>query len=269
MLLLAAEVERCNAIRPGNIWGSEPEDELAAFGLAAMGFHKAIGIDPPRELDIDSGFVQIVAGTADTEDVARKLAPVADLALETWGDQRFANRVHGALNEALTNVIMHAYDPAFPKAAPASDGRWWIAGYADEGQATFLALDHGVGIPVSAPLKNRGVQSYLSEFSSYTDEQVIFSVVADEGRSRTGLQNHGKGIPAMIALVKDLAESGMVWIVSGQGAYLLIKEAAKPPLPARIYGIPVKYAYPLAGTLIVWKVGRPIVGEQSEKPHDA
>jgi hypothetical protein len=257
-LLLAAEVQRCNELKPGHIYGNEPVNEQARRSLDLMGFFEAIGVELPRPQP--AGFAQIASGIGPCADNSPKLARIADLAQETWGDQAFADRVHGALNEALTNVIMHAYDPALVSAAgPCVEGKWWVAGFALEGEAWFLALDHGVGIPISAPAKNRGVKNYLAKLPKVRDADVIHSVVAEEGRSRTGLPNHGKGIPSMIALIEDRAETGAVLILSGGGGFMLEKRAATGRLPARNLELRIVLEEALSGTLILWKVGKPIV----------
>jgi hypothetical protein len=262
-LLLAAEVERCNALKPGFIYGNEPLSEEARAALDILGFYEAIGIEPPH--DPPDGVAQIASGIGSGADNAQKLARIAELARETWGDQAFADRVHGALNEAITNVIMHAYDPGLiTHADPCVPGKWWVAGFAVAGEAWFLALDQGVGIPTSAPAKNRGVFNYLAQLPKVADSDVIHSVVANEGRSRTGLPNHGKGIPSMMALIEDRAETGAVLILSGSGGFLLEKRPRNGPLPARTFELKISLSEPLSGTLIVWKVGTPILTPSPE-----
>lgn len=261
-LLLAAEVDRCNALRRRSVWGTEPHGADARAVLSAFGFYEAIGSIHLTNLDQWSGVVRIQPGTGSPADIPRKLALISDLAAETWDDPIFCDRVHSALNEAMTNVIMHAYDEELLKVvgAPCIPGRWWVAGFSppDADHAWFMALDHGVGIPVSAPAKNQGVRAYLATTKKNSDEEVLYSVVADEGRSRTGLPQHGKGVPAMIGLIREQAEEGTVWILSGGGGFLLRKHAGTATLPGRIYEMPFTLPAPLSGTLVLWRVGRPI-----------
>lgn len=261
-LLLAAEVERCNYLKPRSVWGYEPIAEEPQIVLAALGFHDAVGSPHPASFDEWEGIAKIQSGSSNPADLARKLGQVAALAQAAWADDAFCNRVHGALNEAMTNVIMHAYDPSLNLnvADLGEEGRWWVAGFAepDTDHVWFMALDHGVGIPVSAPARNQDVRNYLAELQMPSDERIIYSVVASEGRSRTGLPQHGKGVPAMIALIKDLAVEGSIWIMSGGGGFLLDKHAADKTSPSRIYEMPFTLPARMSGTLILWKVGQPI-----------
>lgn len=261
-LLLAAEIGRCNSFRPRSVWGIAPAAEDPQIVLAALGFHDAVGSPHPASLDEWEGVARIQTGTSNPADTARKLGQVAALARENWDDAAFCDRVHGALNEAMTNVIMHAYDLELEPnlKSKAVMGSWWIAGLADPGtdHVWFMALDHGIGIPVSAPARHAGIKAYLAQLPKSSDEQVLYSIITQEGRSRTGLPQHGKGIPAMVSLIKDRAEEGTIWIFSGLGGYLLDKRRATSTSPGRIYELPFTLPVPLAGTLILWKVGRPI-----------
>lgn len=261
-LLLAAEIERCGSARPGSVVGYEPESVDVQNVLAAMGFHDAVQAAHPASFEEWEGVSRIQSGFMNQADLALKCGQVAALARDVWSDPNFCDRVHAALNEAMTNVIMHAYGESVSTDEHTSKlGRWWIAAFSDPDRkhVWFMALDHGVTIPVSAPARNFGVRSYLAELRRPSDKQILWAVVADEGRSRTGLAQHGKGIPSMISLIKDRAEEGAVWIMSGEGAFYLEKRRATGPFPSRIYGVASELPIALPGTLILWKVGTPII----------
>ncbi|ADL00567.1 hypothetical protein Bresu_1255 [Brevundimonas subvibrioides ATCC 15264] len=259
VLLLAAEIERCNFVKPDHVSGYSPTNPVALRTLSMFGFHQAIGVEVEESILPQRGVVQIQTGTGETENLSSKLGEVAGLTLELWHDQAFTDRIHGALNEAMTNVLMHAYDPNLTQNAgeACESGRWWVAGFsqAGSGEAWFLALDLGVGIPVSAPAKNKGLQAYLATPVQRNDAMIIWHVISQEGRSRTGLPQHGKGMPTMVSLIRDRAKSGTLWIVSGNGIYLLDKDATRPG-ERMINEMIIPLRSKAAGTLILWKVGR-------------
>lgn len=258
VLLLAAEITRCNHARPDAVTGYSPTDPIALATLSTFGFFEACGLEVEQPMGPRPGFYQIQTGVGQTADLSAKLGEVAALTLELWADQAFTDRIHGALNEAMTNVIMHAYDPELLEHADACEsGRWWVAGMADKDldYAWFMALDLGVGMPVSAPAKNKFLRTYLNAPEQLTDEVIIWLLVAQEGRSRTGLPQHGKGLPTMVSVIKDRVDQGTLWIVSGLGVYILDKN------PARQHRHTMEIRHKLkaksSGTLILWKVGRP------------
>ena len=123
-------------------------------------------------------------------------------------------------------------------------------------RAYFIALDHGVGIPASAPFKNRDLKAYLAKVHVNEDHKVLWHMVTEEGRSRTGLPQHGKGLPAMLSLVKDRSYSGALWIFSGRALYFLTKDPRRSK-NRRLVEAYYPLAYKVPGTLIVWKVDLP------------
>ncbi|MDB5439699.1 MAG: hypothetical protein JWM33_2126, partial [Caulobacteraceae bacterium] len=148
-LMLTAEIETCRAEWPDSIDGRDPMNPNAARMLASFGFHKLLGFNGTETLPA-TWLVGMKSGRGAVSDVAAQLGEVADLALRLWGDQAYADRVHAVLNEAVTNVIMHAYPPDI--AGASSRRRWWALGAADieEKEAIFIALDHGVSVPRTA-----------------------------------------------------------------------------------------------------------------------
>lgn len=259
-ILVGAEIHRCNEIRPDRIGGCLPSDNQARAMLADIGFYRAIGLDHPDGLYQPPGIIKIRSGQGGSAEIPQLLGDVAEMATTIWKDQGFADRVHGALNEAITNVLMHAYEPVLlANAVPTKPGRWWVGGFSkpNSGRAFFVALDHGVGIPASAPYKNRDLKAYLAKAKVARDDDILWHVVTQEGRSRTGLPQHGKGIPSMVDLVRERTRSGAIWIQSGGAGYVLGKDPKRPPNGQIIetkYPLPVK----MPGTLIVWKVDLPV-----------
>ena len=256
-IVLTAEIERCLALRPGSIAGRNPVNASAAAVLDMFGFHKHLKTKVKTSPRIPF-IAQIRAGTGRIDDLPQTLGEVADLALEAWKDQALADRVHAALNEAMTNVLMHAYASDALDLSTCVPGRWWIAGLMDPTlrHAWFFALDQGAGIPKTA------TKTYSDLFQKYDidpnnpPDGAVLAAAIEEGGSRTGLSQHGKGLPSMINLIKERASGGYVHIASRKGSYFYRKERDQA---GNIYEIvkPGASKSDLQGTLIVWKVEGP------------
>ena len=257
-LLLTAEIERCQSLREGCISGRDPINADARGVLELFGFHKHLGLtadQPPRIPFI----AQIRAGTGRIDDLPQTLGEVADLARAAWSDQALADRVHGALNEAMTNVLMHAYAPDALDITQCVPGRWWVAGLVEPKlrHAWFFALDQGAGIPKTAP------RTYTDLFVKYgidpnkpTDGAVLAAAI-QEGGSRTGLSQHGKGLPAMIDLIRQRTSGGYVNISSRKGAFFYRKTRDSKGKASETFRA-VDTNSDMPGTLIVWKVEGPV-----------
>lgn len=257
-LMLCAEIERCAALRPGSVNGCDPDDPTARSVLELMGFHKHLKIRRSTPSSAPHDHILEIRSGGPSSDVPRDLEEVAAVAFRAFKDQAFANRVHGALNEALLNVGMHAYDQEFFVPGSAIAGRWWVVGLIDpkDHTAYFIAYDHGVGIATTAP-KTSG-EELLSSLdhimaaiglrrSDARDHDIIRATV-NMRRSRTGKAQHGKGLTSMMRLV-DLAGTGTVWIASGGGQYLYTREGNKEPVEG---SEALRYRVP--GTLILWRL---------------
>ncbi|QFU30251.1 hypothetical protein BSP_01110 [Brevundimonas sp. Bb-A] len=261
-MMLAAEIERCQQLHPDSINGLDPLNKKARAMLYAMGFYEHLKMNRPPVTERAPQAIQIRSGLGSDETIAADAHEVAELANKVFEDDNFAKRVHSALNEALGNVQMHAY--ANEAGVSPLAGRWWIAGLVDHKnhEAYFFALDHGVGIPATAP-KSMG-EALASRLSAVVgtavarDHQILQAVV-DERRTRTKKAQHGKGIASMISLI-ELAGEGEFRIFSGKGLYLLdfVKGGATEP---QAFALPLGYTFP--GTLIIWRVAGPAENAES------
>jgi len=266
-LLLCAEIERCNALREHSVNGCDPASEDARQLLRAMGFHEQLGIAKGKRKD-GSRLMAIRSGDQ-TADIPSMLEQVAEIAHQALGDRALANRVHGALNEAMLNVTMHAYDPEFLVLGQTLPGRWWVAGVADHREVIFLAYDQGVGIAATAPKTvGEGLMVVMDKMlatiglgrADARDHHFIEAAIRAR-RTRTGMAQHGKGLTSMIQLV-ELAGGGAVQICShgGQYIYSLSRTPGSEPVEG---SLPLEYKLP--GTLIIWHLER---GEGEEVRSD-
>jgi hypothetical protein len=253
-LILGAEMERCRGLKPKSVIGRDPRATEPRGLLRKMGFHRCLGIGGRRRAPADR-VLEIRTGNLNS-DVSKELEDVASVAERVFGDRALANRVHGAMNEAMLNVRMHAYHPDFYVPGTALEGQWWVCGFysPEDGGVAFLAYDQGVGIPRTAP-KTMGQEFIMAldemlgtvglQVVNAADHQIIGAAIKAR-LTRTKLPQHGKGLTSMIKLV-DIAGEGSVMIVSGRGAYLYRREGSEEPMEETgplTYGIP--------GTLVFW-----------------
>ncbi|WP_309091734.1 hypothetical protein [Phenylobacterium sp.] len=258
-MMLAAEIERCQGLRPNSINGLDPRSLRARIMLHSLGFYTHLSLDRPPMRNPPKQAIQIRSGLGSDETIASDAHEVSTVANDVFPHRpNFAKRVHSALNEALGNVQMHAYGGSDGHCLT---GRWWIAGLADhaEGEAYFFALDHGVGIPRTAPqTMGEAFRSRLAEIAGGRDHQIL-ELVVNERRTRTGKAQHGKGIASMISLA-EMAGEGEFHIFSGRGQYRLGFNSAASTEPEAFAG-PLGYTFP--GTLLIWRVVGPAQDTQA------
>jgi hypothetical protein len=263
-MMLSAEIERCKGLKFNSVKAVDPRAPAPSRLLRSMGFHRCLGIGGVRKRD-ETRIIEIRSGGKDAE-VAKELEGVAAVAARAYGDQAFANRVHGVLNEAMLNVHMHAYDPELFRPDEALEGRWWVAGLVDpdQNEVFFFAYDHGVGIARTAPrTMGEDLQIILDHLlaalglgrADASDHHIIEAAIKTR-RSRTGLAQHGKGLSSMVQLV-ERAGRGSVWIRSGAGQYLYsnLNTPSGEPLEG---SSALEYRVP--GTLIIWRLRKPSDG---------
>jgi hypothetical protein len=136
-----------------------------------------------------------------------------------FGEPSQSEAAYCVLLEGMQNTVDHAHYSADdnPDEDESERERWWAAVYPDEERkrVCFAMLDTGVGILRSAKLKT--LRELGLVLNSASDVGVIRDMFAGTLQSRTGLDNRGKGLPAIKALsdageIKDLTlVSNTVW----------------------------------------------------------
>jgi len=259
-ILLTAEIDRCHRLRPGSIAGCYPAAADALEVLGQLGFDRCLSMPPALQGPPADWIATIRSGAGIGEAVAPIMAEVADLALKAWGDKAFANQVHAVLNEAMTNVIMHAYPADLIDKASCLPGRWWAAGIynVEENEAWFFALDQGVGIPRTAIRTYDGLLQKFSIDPDTPHDHLIIAAAIKEARTQTGLHQHGKGLMAMIRLIDEKTIGGSISIISRFGEHIIVKNSAHPNPDLRRIEFGRRLAGEVPGTLIVWKLNGPM-----------
>lgn len=284
-LMLVAQIDRCNARQPKAIGGLNPESRSVCQRLHDFGFYQHLQFSGPGEAVDEERRVSISvrSGVGATEDLSRQLEEVASLALPLFGDIDIVEAVHETLNEAVTNIVGHAYSkelgPGLSRQAvekhlpwlstftaserPIWDGKWWFGGYAnyERRELSLFALDHGHSVPTVAPTT---MAQALVDFWRLKEpqnkikpedrtEREILEGVARARRSGVGTGRRGKGFPTMISLVENPTSCGKVRVISGSALYEFEK---RHPL-----AVPREQSYDLSkafgGTLIEWRLSSP------------
>jgi hypothetical protein len=265
-LLLTAELERCVRLTKTPIWVRYPQESAMSDDLDDFGFFSHLRMDqpvrfrPPRTKKQQDGTILVRSGVK--EEIALKLKDIASVTNALYGDSAYAEQVEIALQEAMTNVMSHAFPGPQPSKEAQQPGRWWFAGRTDEKrrEAIFYALDLGVGIPATAP-DNMGddIAEYWRRRGGLPDRPRDKHILeaAVKARRKDGIETrNGNGLPAMIGLVEIDSCSGSVQIDSGKAGYEFSKkvhENGHPVHSERCYG----FRRPFPGTLVVWRVAGP------------
>jgi hypothetical protein len=262
-LLLTAELERCVRQRPQTqVWVRYPNLSAMSDDLDDFGFFSHLKMDQPvrfrpRRTDRQQkGAILVRSGVK--EEITLKLRDIASVTNALYADSAYAEAVEIALQEAMTNVMSHA----FPGGDAQQPARWWFAGRTDEkrNEAVFYALDLGVGIPARAPttMGNEITEFWLRQSEQppvMRDKHILEAAV--KARRIEGIEaRNNNGLPAMIGLVETDSWSGSVQIDSGRAGYEFSKKVGQnghPVCTERCYG----FRRPFPGTLVVWRVAGP------------
>ncbi|WP_368507917.1 hypothetical protein [Bradyrhizobium lupini] len=164
------------------------------------------------------------------------------------------SRVYDGLGEAIQNVQDHAYPDWLADASLAK--KWWMTGAVEPSKKRFtIAIyDHGISIPVSLPRWTKYDEfranvartiggGYNPTDSPHRDGETIAKAM-ELGRSSTGKDHHGKGLPVIRDII-DNCRGGTVRIISRNGTYTCT--AGEDPKHA-------SHALPLRGTLVEWEM---------------
>lgn len=256
-VMLAACVHRAKVICGHQVNIRLPRNGSARVALKLFGVaeDEADRIQIPQE--IARNVIKVTTGMKGDASPGAKTFEIAQLIENLNPDNALADLVHGALNEATDNVISWAYGS---DTEPSEMERWWIAGLSNVKEATFIALDHGQGIPTTAPQNMgdalHGLISGLMKENRFkyinlkpTDVQVLLATIKQK-RTGSGLEERGKGLTNMISLIHNFPK-GHINIISGDAIYGYRKAEAGNPEDE--YCNQLGFAFP--GTLIIWHLG--------------
>lgn len=252
-VLIVSEMHRCQAEFGVEFKLRSPKNRAARFLLAVFGVADDEVFGPDVLKGIEGRVMRVTSGARGDPSPGERTFKVAQL-IEVAASEKLADRVHAALNEAADNVLSWAY--GVTSTDPRE--RWWVAGMLNPRlDATFIALDRGVGIPATAPQTlGDSLQSAVRalqegewrKLTTPADWQVLLATIRQK-RTQSGLGERGKGLTNMIELIDEFG-SGRIHIFSGDAIYSYEREA-EPSKPEERCGA-LGFRFP--GTMVVWNV---------------
>ncbi|MDE3238879.1 MAG: hypothetical protein KGN33_07955 [Paracoccaceae bacterium] len=159
------------------------------------------------------------------------------------------------LTEAVVNSIDHAYMPIPDRNLefPSAGDRWWATSCYDpeSDSLRFFVFDQGHGIPRTLGAQGdwrAKLKSVMDRLGLATTDANMIEAAFEVGRTRTGLDERGKGLDSMHKVI-DLAGAGYLRIVSGSGDVKLFAD-----------GRTTKEAYGshIGGTLVEWNLPKAV-----------
>lgn len=157
------------------------------------------------------------------------------------------------LKEAMANVAHHAYPRDHKYTYLPDYDRWWMTGAVDTGKGLVKVVfcDQGITIPVSVPRTSirEQVLEYVTIFFGtrmmhLADDAQIIEAATRGGRSSTGEEHRGLGLPQLCDIV-DEAQDGFLRILSRKGEFIYNK-GGKTTRKNHLSSI--------GGTLIEWEL---------------
>lgn len=257
-LVLAAEIERCQKLRPylGDMLvnGTYPADMDVLLQLQEMGFYNRIGVP---DLDLPSApettnrprFLKSFSFSEVESEVASILTDVVSIGAFAMSDQ-LKGRMTGALKEAMGNAVEHAYRKK--GYLPCLERKWWGAAYVapEAGEMMIILFDQGVGVPqtLDADLFDLIVSMVTTRSWGLSDGYMI-AAATELYRTSTGQKGRGKGFRDMKKFI-DSCDDGELKVLSNRGSYRYMKGGEEIADESASIG----------GTLVEWRVrhGKPV-----------
>lgn len=158
--------------------------------------------------------------------------------------------LYAGLQEAMTNVMHHAYPKDSRIPGRAATNRWWMAGSYDQrdGQLQAMFFDQGVGIPNTVPrtLGLGTLMAFFDKIGVVDGDAERIKAAMTLGRTRTKERHRGKGLHEIREYVAT-APKGRLRILSGRGEYIYNNDGTEQT---------TTHPYSIGGTLIQWEICR-------------
>lgn len=168
--------------------------------------------------------------------------------------------LYGALIEAMKNTFQHAYPNDYEFDIHIELHRWWMCAAFDahSKKLSVMFYDQGAGIPHTLPRQFtiERIRDWLAIVRLTENDAAIIKAAIAMGRSRTGEENRGNGLPK----IRDYVAGGKndrLRIVSGRGEYIYCSDGSESLNDQRMS---------LGGTLIQWEISAEDDGSDQNDP---
>ena len=157
--------------------------------------------------------------------------------------------LHNGLQEAVTNVLQHAY-------AGGENPRWWVSASFNSESRDLKVLCYDRGRTIPGTLRTRG-EGFLRALplglgATASDSALIVAALSSP-RTSTGKFYRGKGLPEMAGIIDRSRRAGELSVYSGKGVGRYEKGGDDSP---GAYS-QVRLETPIRGTLIEWRIRIP------------
>lgn len=251
-IMLAAELDRWQQTIQRRLRAHKPETwapatqnfmrEMGLFDLLSVGDPTSTTGSAPEDVT----YIKYIRGVRTNGEMCAALLDMLSNVAERPAVEHF---IYDGLVEALKNVGHHAY--VDDQWCGVQKGTWWICAAFDrpDGTVTACVYDPGVGIPKTLPRSGlwERVQAVLKAFGKSDDADMIAAAM-EAGRTRTALDERGKGLPIMMRLIDHCP--GHLRVVSGSGEAIYTGNGTVQK---------IQHQFSIGGTLIEWTVRQPSV----------
>ncbi len=251
-LVFLAHLTVWEALYPGRLQATYPDDDVVEQMLQHFEVLQRLGLSTRKQITHERvRFWRHFTGSNVSAEIYKELTKLAQENIEHPTRQLFAD----CLNEAVTNVVNHAYGFEQPSLPPCKVRNWWMISQSKDGNMFVAIYDLGVTIPES--LRRRPEWRDYLRGRSFSDRKLVKVAVASS-RTSTKLEYRGKGFPEMLEFSRKLAAGGLT-ILSKKGGFQYNALAAVESSR--------KFQCSLPGTLVLWAI--PFRKEQQdEQSHD-
>ena len=247
-LVLAAELDRWNKqLGKANLKSVDVRewDPQVRDLLKDMGFFELLQVNdmPSTNTKRDVRYIKFKTGKRTDGRVVEQLRK-EDLE-PVVGEIPSKRYLYGAITEAMTNVIHHAYkgNQVFRDLQ-----NWWLSASYDstKREVTIMIYDQGIGIPKTLPLKfAEQIKSVLPG-----DHARLIETAHDLERSQSKEKHRGHGLQRDVrGYLEKLNCSGHYRVVSLKGEYFYRRKSDGSTIHER-----TSHQRSLNGTLIEWKL---------------
>lgn len=243
------------------IVASEPVDEVVRQVFCQVGLAEILGFNFDMQISHeDVTYWRCVNGTKlDVSDARRTLISIFR---EYSFDETAVKALSMGLDEAITNVSMHAYPndsgdwPAkFKKIIKEeqaywdeSSAKWWMFAGVKDNELCVVVYDAGIGIPKSIRHAKKNLVAWILDVIKHQTtnmDPTLIKIAMQSRKSRFQKDWHGRGMDDLKDFI-NINQKGSLVVLSLKGGYFY---------PEKYVGNEgeISFQDSLRGTMVIWK----------------